>query len=84
MSEYIDLPQMGPGVNPIGVPSMTVPVVMKTFEAGYESLTHFIPNSNNYYTFNHAYMTKEIPTTGYYPMKRKCDGSKLYDLDTNL
>jgi len=84
MSAYVSLVSLGPGTNPTNIPSMSVPIVMKSFEAGYESLTHFIPNSDNYYSFTNAYLLPEIKTTGYHPMKRKCDGSKLYNLNTNL
>ena len=84
MSSYVDLISLGPGANPTNIPSMSVPIVMKSFDAGYESLTHFIPNSDNYYSFTNAYLLPEVKTTGYHPMKRKCDGSKLYNLNTNL
>lgn len=84
MSEYVAVIDLGPGSNPVGIPSMEIPIVMKTFDAGYESLTHFTPNSDNYYKFPNAYLIPEIKTTGYYPMKRKCNSSKLYSLNTNL
>ena len=84
MSAYVGLASLGSGANPTNIPSMSVPIVMKSFNAGYESLTHFIPNSDNYYSFTNAYLLPEVKTTGYHPMKRKCDGSKLYNLNTNL
>lgn len=84
MSNYVSLQELGPGTNIKTVPSMAVPIVPKTFNAGYESLTHNVPNPESYYEFTNAYMLPEIKTCGYKFMKRRCDGSKLYPMDSNL
>lgn len=84
MSQYVSLQELGPGTNNQSVPSMAVPIVPKTFSAGYNSLTHNVPTPDSYYEYPNAYMIPEIKTCGYTFMKRKCDGNKLYPLDSNL
>lgn len=84
MSQYVSLQELGPGTNIKTVPSMAVPIVPKTYSAGYNSLTHNVPTPDSYYEFTNAYMLPEIKTCGYKFMKRKCDGKKLYPLDSNL
>ena len=84
MSDKVGLADLGPGVKTGSIPSMSVPTVMKTYNAGYDSLTHFVPDPNRYYEYPNAYFLPKIKTCGYYPMKRKCDGDKIYNMNTNL
>lgn len=84
MSDKVGLADLGPGVKAGPIPSMSIPTVMKTYSAGYDSLTHFVSDPNRYYEYPNAYFMPEVKTSGYYPMKRKCDGDKIYNMNTNL
>ena len=37
-----------------------------------------------FFNFSNAYFLPEVKTTAYKMMKRKCDGSKLYGMKSNL
>ena len=84
MSSYVSLVELGPGAEAKNIPSMKTPEVPITFSAGYNALTHNVVEPDNYFEYPNAYFMPEIPTCGYKFMKRKCDGKKLYPLDSNL
>ena len=84
MSSYVSVADLGPGVDFTGIPSMKVVEVPKTFNQGYNALTHNVVEPDNYFNFSNAYFLPEVKTTAYKMMKRKCDGSKLYGMKSNL
>lgn len=84
MSSYVSLVQLGPGVEAKNIPSMKTPLVPVTYSAGYNALTHNVTEPDSYFNYPNAYFMPEIPDCGYKFFKRKCNGNKLYPLNTNL
>lgn len=84
MSSYVSLVELGPGAEAKSIPSMKTPEVPITYSAGYNALTHNVVESDNYFEYPNAYFIPEVKGCGYKFMKRKCDGEKLYPLDSNL
>tara|TARA_A100001015_G_C14925212_1_gene686046 strand:+ start:990 stop:1301 length:312 start_codon:yes stop_codon:yes gene_type:complete len=81
MSQYAGIVDMGIGrtVGLNSVPPQSTQMIMKPYSAGYDSLTHFVPESENYYQVTNAYLLPQIQTCGYYPVFRKATGTKLYN-----
>ena len=84
MSQYVSLVELGPGTSIVNVPSMAIQTVPKTFSAGYNALTHNVQNPDSYFEYPNAYFLPEIKTCGYNFMKRKCDGNKLYQMNSQM
>ena len=81
MSQYAGILDLGAGRSAgfHKVPPQSTQMIMKPYSAGYDSLTHFVPESDNYYQVTNAYLLPQVKTCGYYPVFRKATGTKLYN-----